>query len=248
MRFLITLTTALALLLAGCGNDNDSADQAISTPTATAAVVVTAPPPLATPAPTPAPQEPVATPTPIPTAVIIEDSLDEADSETVPLDVPQPLDLSQPAFSSADKLSTIGLGAMYFGMTPEEAAEAIPTLWTGTDGEDTPRCYLLAPANGPSNVVVTVYNGRIERIDITNPDISTRSGARVGSTEAQLTELFGQKLIVTPHTDGTGNTIEFVPVDESDRDYRVTFETNGTTVTSMRAGRLPAVQPTNPCA
>ena len=110
-----------------------------------------------------------------------------------------------------------------------------------------PRCYLLAPANGPDGMVFTVYNSSIERVDITNAIITTRSGASMGSTEAQLHELFGARLLVTPYANGSGNSIQFVPVDEADVDYRVIFETDGTSVTSMRAGRLPVVAPSEPC-
>ena len=141
----------------------------------------------------------------------------------------------------------MGLGGLYFGMTPDEAAEAVSTVWTGGQEGGTARCYLLAPANGPSGVVFTVFNSSIERVDITNAALTTRSGASVGSTEAQLHELFGARLLVTPYADGSGNSIQFVPVDESDADYRVIFETDGTSVTSMRAGRLPVVAPGEPC-
>ena len=69
----------------------------------------------------------------------------------------------------------------------------------------------------------------------------------MGSTEAQLHELFGERLVVSPYADGSGNSIQYVPVDEADTDYRVIWETDGTSVTSMRAGRLPAVAPGEPC-
>ena len=168
-------------------------------------------------------------------------------STAEPLERPEPLNFDDPAFSSDDKLSTAGLGSMFFGMTPDEAGQALPTLWTGGPEDGTPRCYLLAPANGPSGVVVTIYNSSIERVDVTNPSITTRSGASVGSTEAQLHELFGERLVVTPYADGSGNSIQYVPVDEPDVDYRVIWETDGTSVTSMRSGRLPAVAPAEPC-
>ena len=119
-------------------------------------------------------------------------------STAEPLDRPEPVDLSNPAFSSSDKLSTVGLGSLFFGMNPDVAADAIQTVWTGGAEDGTPRCYLLAPANGPEGLVFTVYNSSIERVDVTNPSITTRSGASVGSTEAQLHELFGERLVVSP--------------------------------------------------
>ncbi|MCY3863606.1 MAG: hypothetical protein OXG67_16815 [bacterium] len=248
MRRSIALIAILALLFAACGNDDESADEATPEP-------AEEPAPISTPAPIeePVEEEPVEEePDPAPevesTPAPVEESTPVPVLTSEPLERPEPEDLNDPAFTSDDKLTTVGLGSVYFGMTPEEAGDAVTTLWTGGPGEGTPRCYLLAPAGGPSGVVLTIYNSSIERIDITNPSITTRSGASVGSTEAQLHELFGERLVVSPYADGTGNSIQYVPVDEADADYRVIWETDGTSVTSMRAGRLPAVAPGEPCA
>ena len=251
MRRSIALLAILVLFFTACGDDDDSADDA--TPEATAAVQE--PAPVSTPAPAddssvvdePDEEEPTPAPVEEPTPAPVVVTTPIPDSTAEPLDRPEPVDLSQPAFGSSDKLSTVGLGALYFGMGPDQAAEAVSTLWTGGQEGGTPRCYLLAPANGPDGMVFTVYNSSIERVDITNAIISTRSGASVGSTEAQLHELFGARLLVTPYADGSGNSIQYVPVDESDVDYRVIFETDGTSVTSLRAGRLPVVAPSEPC-
>ena len=251
MRRSIALLAILVLIFAACGNDDDeSAEEATPETTATEE-----PAPVSTPVPAdetpvaeepdveepePAPEtEPTQAPEPEPTPIPV--------STAEPLDRPEPVDLSNPAFSSADKLTTVGLGPLFFGMHPDVAAEAIPTVWTGGATDGTPRCYLIAPANGPGGLVFTVYNSSIERVDVTNSSISTRSGASVGSTEAQLHELFGERLVVSPKADGSGNSIQFVPVDEADAAYRVIWETDGTSVTSMRAGRLPAVAPAEPC-
>jgi len=254
MHRLIALFAIFVLLLAACGND-DAEPSAESDPTAT--VAAEEPEPATTPAPvddSTSDDEPVEE-EPEPDPVEEEPELDPVEEETEldpeptgePLERPEPVDFSNPAFSSADKLTTAGLGSMFFGMTPDEASQALPTLWTGGPEDGTPRCYLLAPANGPAGVVLTIYNSSIERVDITNPSITTRSGASVGSTEAQLHELFGARLVVSPYADGSGNSIQYVPVDETDIDSRVVFETDGATVTSMRAGRLPAVAPAEPC-
>ncbi|MCY3575735.1 MAG: hypothetical protein OXH53_00305 [bacterium] len=249
MRRLIALFAILVLFLAACGNDDESGGEADPEPTATEE-----PAPVSTPAPvddspaeTPGDEEPAPDPVEESTPIPVEEPTPIPISTAEPVERPEPVDFSNPAFTSDDKLSTAGLGSMFFGMTPDEAGQALPTLWTGGPDDGTPRCYLLAPANGPSGVVVTIYNSSIERVDVTNPSITTRSGASVGSTEAQLHELFGERLVVTPYADGSGNSIQFVPQDEPDVDYRVIWETDGTSVTSMRAGRLPAVAPAEPC-
>ena len=249
MRRSIALIAILVLLFAACGNDDDTADEATPEPAA-----AEEPAPVSTPAPIeepaeeePTTEEPDPAPETEPTPAPVEESTPVPVLTSEPVAQPEPENLEDPAFTSADKLSTVGLGSVYFGMTPEEAADAVTTLWTGGPGEGTPRCYLLAPAGGPSGVVLTIYNSSVERIDITNPSITTKSGASVGSTEAQLHELFGERLVVSPYADGSGNSIQFVPVDEADVDYRVIWETDGTSVTSMRAGRLPAVAPQRAC-
>ena len=251
MRRLFALFAILVLFLAACGNDDDSGEE--TPPEAT--VAAEEPAPASTPAPvddTPAVEEPeVDEPEPAPELDPTPAPVDETTPIPIPtgepIEPPEPINFDNPAFSSADKLTTAGLGSMFFGMTPDQASQALPTLWTGGPEDGTPRCYLLAPANGPAGVVVTVFNSSIERVDITNSSITTRSGASVGSTEAQLHELFGERLVVSPYADGSGNSIQYVPVDETDVDYRVIFETDGATVTSMRAGRLPTVAPADPC-
>lgn len=251
MRRMFALFAILALFFAACGNDDDSGDD--PPPETTVAAEEQAP--VSTPAPaddTPAVEAPeVDEPDPAPEVEPTPVPADEATPIPIPtgepIEPPEPIDFSNPAFSSADKLTTAGLGSMFFGMTPDQASQALPTLWTGGPEDGTPRCYLLAPANGPAGVVVTVFNSSIERVDITNSSITTRSGASVGSTEARLHELFGERLVVSPYADGSGNSIQYVPVDEPDVDYRVIFETDGATVTSMRAGRLPTVAPADPC-
>ena len=89
--------------------------------------------------------------------------------------------------------------------------------------------------------------GTIERVDITTEDITTRSGAGVGSTEEELAELFGDSL-TTEASETGGNQVIFTPSDDSDAQFRVIFETDGETVTSFRSGRVPQVLSTIPCA
>ncbi|MDE0579254.1 MAG: hypothetical protein F4124_02020 [Acidimicrobiia bacterium] len=248
MRRSIALIAILALLFAACGNDDDSADEATPEPAAEEPAPISTPAPIEEPVEEePVEEEPDPAPEVEPTPAPVEETTPVPVLTSEPVERPEPENFDDPAFTSDDKLSTVGLGSVYFGMTPDEAGDAVTTLWTGGPGEGTPRCYLLAPAGGPSGVVLTIYNSSIERIDITNPSITTRSGASVGSTEAQLHELFGERLVVSPYADGSGNSIQYVPVDEADVDYRVIWETDGTSVTSMRAGRLPAVAPGEPC-
>lgn len=151
-----------------------------------------------------------------------------------------------PEFTEDSSVSTVGIDAVNFGMTVNQAGRAVGGEFVPVSTvEDS--CYLVRPAGGPLGVQLTVTEGTIERVDITTPDITTRSGAGVGMTEAGLAELFGDSLTTQPSPTG-GNQVIFTPSDSADAEFRVIFETNGETVQSFRSGRLPQVAPTIPCS
>ncbi len=146
------------------------------------------------------------------------------------------IDLSKPAFTEASKVSTVGLDEVFFGMTADAAATAAATAWT-TDGSVTSQCWFADPVNGPVGVSFMMWNGSVERVDVTTELITTRSGAGVGSTPDELRELFGDLLDESDPT-----TLAFVPTDEGDANFRIFFTITDGVVGSYRAGRLPMVE------
>jgi len=165
--------------------------------------------------------------------------------EAVPTPTQAPIS-GEPAFTADSKLSTVGLDEVFFGDPVDVAAEQADTEWVGLPpAGSVPQCYTVQPAGGPAGIVFTVFDGRIERVDITNPSITTRSGASVGSTQAGLFDLFGDRLEETEFDDGAD--IMFVPADADDREFRIIWRTDGVAATSMRAGRVPVVLPSAPC-
>ena len=180
-----------------------------------------------------------------------DDETDEASDasagggEAVPTATQAPTS-GDPDFTSASKLSTVGLDEVYFGDTPEAAAERGDIEWIGLPEAGTsPQCYTLQPGGGPEGIVFTVFDSHIERVDITNPAITTLSGAGVGSTPIELADLFGERLEET--TGAAGPVLTFVPADADDQDFRIIWVTDGVAATSMRAGRVPVVLPDAPC-
>jgi hypothetical protein len=94
-----------------------------------------------------------------------------------------------------------------------------------------------------------VTEGRISRIDVDNPNITTPSGARIGFTERQIYELYPGYIRSEPHAYiGAGHYLYFVPRDAEDQNYRLIFETNGNQVMRMRSGKLPDVTWIEGCA
>lgn len=156
-----------------------------------------------------------------------------------------PIFTGDPEFDSTSSVSTVGIDVVTFGMTIAQAEAALDGILVPVDAVSG-ECFLVRPGGGPAGVELVVTAGTIERVDITNPEITTRSGAGVGMAEDALLALFGERLTSTPRAGG-GNTIVFTPADAGDAAFRVIFETDGSAVTSFRSGRVPQVEPLSPC-
>jgi hypothetical protein len=161
--------------------------------------------------------------------------------------VPDTTVVRTPALSAESSVSTVGLDDVFFGMTLDDAQNAAGFDFTVVGSTSSP-CFTATPDDGPEGVSFTFVDGRVERVDITGGPISTRSGARVGSTAAEVQALYGDRIEVRPRTDGQpGGQLVFVPADLEDAEFRLVFITDGTMVTSYRAGRLPVIDRDNPC-
>jgi hypothetical protein len=74
------------------------------------------------------------------------------------------------------------------------------------------------------------------------------SGAQVGQTQDQVTQLYSGKLEITKHKyDDKGRYLTYIPTDITDQPYRMVFETYGNQITRFRAGKLPEVQYVEGC-
>ena len=145
------------------------------------------------------------------------------------------------AFDERSKVSTVGIGAVYFGMSPEEAAERVGAVWAGipAGGSD---CYVMTPANGPPGVALWVYHGTVERVDVDTPLLRTQSGLGVGTHLGELRSLLGEKLVVEEHPYLAGWILAtFVPTDPNDAAFRIAFDISGGEVIRFRAGRTEIV-------
>jgi hypothetical protein len=154
--------------------------------------------------------------------------------------------VGSPEFDTTSSVSTVGIDAVIFGMTVARAERAVEGSFVPLSEPINQACHQVRPAGGPLGVLLTVTAGTVERVDIINPNITTRSGAGVGMSEDGLFSLFGERLTTESSNTG-GNRIVFTPSDPGDADFRVIFETDGAVVTSFRSGRLPQVEPTTPC-
>ncbi|MCP5029274.1 MAG: hypothetical protein GY929_23620 [Actinomycetia bacterium] len=146
---------------------------------------------------------------------------------------------SEPTLTERSSLSTVGLDTVTFGMTVRAAEAAAGTIMV-TEG-DGGECYRVHPEDGPEGVTFMVTDGTIERIDVDAGLVSTRSGYGIGTPARQILDAFGDRMTVESSPSG-GQRLVFIPADESDQAFRVIFDTDGTTVTALRAGRVPMVE------
>ncbi len=151
------------------------------------------------------------------------------------------------------KVAINGIGSIRVGMTVAQASKAAGTkLISIKDYAMELGCYYVQPQSAPKELGLMVVDGRIARVDIyEKSSITTLSGAKIGDPESRIKALYPGQIKVSPHK-YTGNTgghyLTFVPKDESDRNFRLIFETDGKRVTSFRSGKLPEVEYVEGCS
>ena len=146
---------------------------------------------------------------------------------------------------SSSSISTVGLGIVTFGLTVANAAEVSGSAMLSC--EPLSECYHVTPAAAPPGISFLVHASTIERVDIVDGPITTRSGIGIGTTAEHIVNTFGDKLERQVIDADTVNLI-FVPSDASDANFRVVFTVEDGVVTTYRSGRLPMILQDNPCA
>jgi hypothetical protein len=127
-----------------------------------------------------------------------------------------------------------GLGPIRAGMSVDEVMRLadFPGLERRRPAGD---CWYLRYHGNGSDFDLMIIGGRVARIEIKGAStLHTFSGARIGSTEEQIKELYGARLDVQPHKyDEQGRTITFKAADGLSG---LRFETSAGRVTAMQSG------------
>ncbi len=133
-----------------------------------------------------------------------------------------------------------GFGPIRTGQSLAEVRQALP------GGVDVPEplaeCDYISPHGWPEGVSVMVVEGRVARVDVRSGATMTSAGARVGSTEREVQDLYVGLVDVRPHKYTAGRYLIVTPAGPSGADHRLVFETDGERVERYRAGALPAVE------
>ena len=227
-----TVLLAIGLFAGACGGSDETAATTDNTTVDTDEATTSE----SSETPTAPPTEvPIVTSTPLPSATPLPTSTAE------PLEAPTPSTvLLTTAFTNSSQVTTVGIDEVFFGMTPEDAAEAASTTWDELPSGNG-QCFRIVPSNGPDRLELWVVDGFIERLDIEHPDIRTRSKIGVGNTLAELRGQLGDRLTVETTGDG-GQVATFTPSDPGDDQFRLIFELEDDAVVRYRSGRVGVVE------
>ncbi len=143
--------------------------------------------------------------------------------------------LAAPALAGAQWcLSMGGLGAVRAGMTVDQV---LPLLdWSGLARKQRDEsCWYLRYA-GPAAFRVMIIDDRVARIELTGATrLHTFAGAGIGTTEAELKQMYGAALDVQPHKYVEGGHTITLRSGAGTEGLR--FETANGAVTAVQAGR-----------
>jgi hypothetical protein len=145
-------------------------------------------------------------------------------------------------------LNEDGLGQIQIGMNLDDA---VNMGLLNENPEMKTECDFVFPAVGagiPDGVSVMVVKGKVARIDVDTGSVTTDDGAKIGDTEAKLQTIYDGDLQIEPHKYIEGGHYMTVMGDSASAGKAIVFETDGKTVTSFRAGRLPEVKWVEGCS
>ncbi|MGF1460436.1 MAG: hypothetical protein ACFBSG_15595 [Leptolyngbyaceae cyanobacterium] len=143
-----------------------------------------------------------------------------------------------------------GVGPLRIGMTLEEATDALglPLLPIGSNlGGD---CAYYQPDSVSQALGLMVVDNRVIRVDVwPGSSLKTVSGAKIGTTESELEELYPEQIEALPNPYTQGQVLTLTPTDPELALYRLVFETDSTgKVVQFRACQFPAVTWPDGCA
>lgn len=147
------------------------------------------------------------------------------------------------------QLTEEGLGPLHAGMTIEQARAVVPgELTIPADSPDDAACSYARWTAKPALTRVMVTDGVIARVEVDTTSIRTSAGAGVGNSEARIDSLYPGRVRRMAHKYTDGRYLIVVATPPRDTTFRLVFETDGHRVTTMRAGRLPAVEWVEGCS
>jgi hypothetical protein len=145
--------------------------------------------------------------------------------------------------TATDRISTVGLGPVFVGMTVAEATQAAGSPFERLTPDLGPCTMYQATDFKDAGVRWLVAFDRIAVIHVDKPGVVTRSGLGVGSSAADVRARFGEQVTERPSPyDAAVTELVFTPLEENEARQRVIFDVDGSgQVVRFRSGQLPEV-------
>lgn len=164
--------------------------------------------------------------------------------------------------------SEVGLsnvGPVVIGMTIEQLSQAagVPLIRQPDFDVATAekKCAYISPGTIPgyvpppnsgnkSPLAFMIVDGKLARIDILGGEFKTRAGIKVGSTEQEVQNSFGNSSPLPPRA-FIGPPYRYLtatPRQADQANFRLVFESDGAKVVQFRVGQLPQVEWKNGCS
>jgi len=133
-------------------------------------------------------------------------------------------------------LSQDGFGPVRWGMTVAEAGKALGSALAvaGTPGD----CHWESAKSLPG-LAFMVEKGRVTRADLSDPRWATDRGLHLGDPEEKARQLYGRDLESWGEKDPRMHRFIVQP---KTRQRALFLESDGKTITTLRAGRQPSVE------
>jgi len=147
-----------------------------------------------------------------------------------------------------------GVGPIRIGMTLEQVRRVLGDRQAVLVGPypnmPLEECAYLETSKTPKELGIMFMRGKVVRVDVWDPGIQTKSGVSVGDTEDRVKQRYPGQIEVAPHHyDGPeSHYLNYTPGSTSDRHLGLVFETDGSTVTSFRAGTKEAISLVEGCS
>ena len=137
-----------------------------------------------------------------------------------------------------------GVGPIKTGMSLAQLNSVLNEQFSLPTNKEDQGCFYVHPKQHP-HVSLMIEKGRLVRIDVDSPGISTSEGIQVGDSEAHATKIYGARLKADAHQYTEGH---YLTVQSTDGNSGLRFETDKGKITTFYAGSYAAIQYVEGCS
>jgi hypothetical protein len=133
-----------------------------------------------------------------------------------------------------------GVGPVKIGMSLLQLSTVLHEKFSMPTAKDEQGCFYVDSSKHP-HILFMIIDGRLARIDVAEPGVSTPEGVQVGDTESHARKVYGSRLKVDPHA-YTSPEGHYLTARSKDVRFGIRFETDHGKIKMFYTGRYDAIQ------